>query len=62
MDKQKLLYSKRETAQTLSLSLRTVDVLIARNELQIKRVGKRVLVVGQSLARFAQCKPRMREE
>ena len=62
MDKQKLLYSKRETAQTLSLSLRTVDNLIARNELQIKRVGKRVLVLGRSLARFARYKSEIPEE
>jgi hypothetical protein len=32
----------------------TVDLLIARNELQIRRVGKRVLVTGDSLAKFAE--------
>jgi excisionase family DNA binding protein len=52
MDDKKLLYSKRESAQTLSLSLRTIDALIASRKLQVKRVGKRVLVTGRSLDRF----------
>lgn len=52
MDNPKLLYSKKESAQTLSLSQRTIDALIARHELQVKRVGKRVLITGKSLQKF----------
>lgn len=52
MATQKLLYTKRETAELLSLSPRTIDNLIARNELRVKRVGKRVLIISDSLHRF----------
>lgn len=52
MDNPKLLYSKKESAQTLSLSQRTIDALIARRELKVKRVGKRVLITGKSLQKF----------
>jgi hypothetical protein len=50
---QKLLYTKRETAEMLSLSLRMIDNLIARDQLQVRRFGKRVLVIGASLKRLA---------
>jgi excisionase family DNA binding protein len=49
----KLLYSKKESAQLLSLSLRTVDALIRQKELEARRVGRRVLVTGKSLEKFA---------
>ena len=54
MDNTKLLLSKKEAAQILSLGLRTIDGLIHRKELVVKRVGKRVLVTGKSLEEFAQ--------
>ncbi len=54
MDTTKLLFSKKESAQALSLSSRTVDQLISRKELVVKRVGKRVLVTRKSLEEFAQ--------
>jgi excisionase family DNA binding protein len=49
----KLLYSKKESAQLLSLSLRTVDALIRRKALEARRVGRRVLVTRKSLEKFA---------
>lgn len=49
----KLLFSKKETAQTLSVSPRMADHLIASGVLQVKRVGRRVLVTGASLEDFA---------
>lgn len=52
MERQKLLYTKQESAELLSLSPRTIDNLIARNELRVKRVGKRVLIISDSLQRF----------
>jgi excisionase family DNA binding protein len=48
----KLLYSKKETADALGVSQRTVDNLIARKELAVRRVGRRVLVPLSELARF----------
>jgi len=50
----KILVSKRDAALTLSLSIRTIDNLIARNELLVRRVGSRTLIVASSLEAFAQ--------
>ncbi len=49
----KLLYSKKESALLLSVSLRTVDYLISRGELRTKRIGKRALVLAESLEQYA---------
>jgi excisionase family DNA binding protein len=40
----KLLYTRRETAEMLSLSLRTLDTLIATKQLRVVRVGRSVRV------------------
>jgi excisionase family DNA binding protein len=48
----KLLCSKKETADALGVSLRTVDNLIARKELVVRRVGRRVLVPLAELEKF----------
>jgi len=48
----KLMYSKAEAAKMLSLSLRTIDYLIAAGELIARRVGKRVLLPHNSLMIF----------
>jgi excisionase family DNA binding protein len=53
MNTSRLLYSRREAAQLLSLSLRTVDHLISEHELTIRKVGKRVLVQADSLKEYA---------
>jgi excisionase family DNA binding protein len=49
----KVLVSKRECANALSLSVRTIENLIARKELTVRRVGRRTLVLASSLAAFA---------
>lgn len=49
----KILVSKREAAAALSLSVRTIENLIARKELVARRVGRRTLVVASSLTSFA---------
>lgn len=41
--------SKQEAAQMLGVSLRTVDRLIALKELQVRRLGRRVLIPRTSL-------------
>ena len=48
----KLLYSKAEAAQMLSLSLRTIDYLIATGELTARRIGRRVLLAHNALVLF----------
>jgi excisionase family DNA binding protein len=50
---QKILISKRDAALALSLSVRTIENLIARKELTARRVGRRTLVVAASLTTFA---------
>lgn len=49
----KILFSKKEAAAMLSISLRSVDYLIARKELEVRRIGKRRLVPRSSLEKLA---------
>jgi excisionase family DNA binding protein len=48
-----LVLTREETAGALRLSLRTVDNLIARGELRVRRVGRRVLIPCTEVERFA---------
>ncbi len=50
----KYLLSRREAAQSLSISLRTLDSLIAAGKLTVRRIGRRVLIEPAELERFAQ--------
>jgi excisionase family DNA binding protein len=56
---EKLLYSRKDAAYALSLSLRTIDGLIANRVLQPRRHGGRVLIpaaeVKQYAARIVRC-------
>jgi excisionase family DNA binding protein len=49
----KFWYSREEAATLLSISLREIDRLIGDGTLETCRHGRRRLVVGDSLARFA---------
>lgn len=49
----KLLFGKKDAATLLSISLRQLDYLIAKGDLKVRRIGKRVLVPKQALAQFA---------
>lgn len=49
---QPLLYDKRSAAALLSLSVRTIDNLIARKELKRLRIGGRVMIPAHELNRF----------
>ena len=44
-----LALSKQEAAQMLGVSLRTIDRLIALKELQVRRLGRRVLIPRSAL-------------
>jgi len=48
----KLMYSKAETAQMLSISIRTVENLMVNGQLAFRKIGKRVLVPVQALIQF----------
>ena len=50
---EKFLYARKEAAISLGLSVRSIDYLIAREELATRRVGKKVLVTRESLRLFA---------
>jgi excisionase family DNA binding protein len=49
----KLLYSKREAASLLSISIRKLEYLILNKELVSRKVGRRVLIPFQELQKFA---------
>jgi excisionase family DNA binding protein len=53
MTEQKILFSKRDAAEMLSVSPRTLDYLIAMRELEVRRVGRKVLVPRTEIERFA---------
>ena len=55
--KTQILLSKRDAAQALSISPRTLDYLIARKQLTVTRIGKRVLVSRKALEKFADRSP-----
>jgi excisionase family DNA binding protein len=50
---EKVLYTKREAAQLLSISLRSLDYLIVSQQLPTRRIGRRVLVHRESIEQFA---------
>jgi excisionase family DNA binding protein len=50
---EKVLYTKREAAQLLSISLRSIDYLIFSQQLPARRIGRRVLVHRDSIEQFA---------
>ena len=47
------LLSRRQAAQSLSISLRTLDYLIASGKLTMRRIGRRVLIEPAELERFS---------
>lgn len=55
------MFSRREAASALSVSLRTIDGLVADCTLPVLRLGKRVLIPKKSLDEFA-AKARPNEE
>jgi excisionase family DNA binding protein len=51
--KTQMLFSKRDAAQALSVSVRTIDYLIASKRLITTRIGRRVLVSKKALEQIA---------
>ena len=50
---EKILFSKKESAALLGIGLRTLENLIARKELDTRRIGRRRLIPRISLERLA---------
>ena len=55
---QKLAYTKQEASSLLSISVRTIDNLIAQNELTVRRIGRRVIIPATSIAALLRCDSR----
>jgi len=49
----KLLYDRRSAAFALSISIRSLDYLIARKHLNATRLGKKIMLGHGELARFS---------
>ena len=52
MQSEKLAVGRFEAARLLSISLRTLDSLLARGEIKARRCGRRVLFPVEELQRF----------
>jgi excisionase family DNA binding protein len=48
-----ILFSKRQAADALGISLRTIDNLISTRKLKVARIGKRVLIPRKVVEQFA---------
>ena len=49
----RLLYSRQESARQLSISVRSLDYLIAGKAFQTRRLGKKIMIPHGELVRFA---------
>jgi len=54
---EKVLYTKREAAQMLSISVRSLDYLIVSGQLAARRIGRRVLIHRDAIEQFASIRP-----
>jgi excisionase family DNA binding protein len=54
VDAPRLMYGRKEAARQISVSVRTLDYLIAAGQLRCKRLGGRVLLLHAELVRFSQ--------
>ena len=52
---EKILVSREEAAQLLSISQRGLDYLVASKRLPIRRIGGRVLIPVAELRKYARC-------
>ena len=53
MNDESLLVSKRTGAAMLGVSVRTLETLISRKELQVRRIGRRCLIERRTLEQFS---------
>jgi hypothetical protein len=50
----KLLYDRKSAAVALSISVRSLDYLLARRTFATRRIGRKVLIPAGELRKFAQ--------
>jgi hypothetical protein len=50
---ERLLYSRKDAAQALSISLRSIDYLVSNKKLKTRRLASRVLIPRSELLRLA---------
>jgi hypothetical protein len=50
---ERILYDRKEAARQLSISVRSLDYIIAAKGLDTRRIGRKVLVTRASLVRYA---------
>ena len=50
---QKLLYSRKESAFALSISVRNLDMILASGGMKVRKIGGRILIPYDALLRFA---------
>jgi len=48
-----LLYSRRRAADALSLSLRSIDHLVAQGRIKTLKVGRKTMITRDEVTRFA---------
>ena len=49
----RILYDRKNAARMLSISVRSLDYIIAAKGLETRRIGRKVLVTRASLVRYA---------
>lgn len=49
----KFLFTRKEAAHSLGVCVRTLDYLIAKGDLETKRIGKKILIPREVLRRYA---------
>lgn len=50
---QRILYDRKSAAVQLSISVRSLDYLIAQGKFNTRRIGKKILIPHADLVRFA---------
>ena len=50
---EKVLYSKKDAAYALSLSVRTIDSMMAEKLIRVRRIGGRVLIPATEVRRIS---------
>jgi excisionase family DNA binding protein len=50
----RLLYSRKEAAERLSVSISTLDMLLARGKLPSRKIGRKRLIPHAALVAFSQ--------
>jgi excisionase family DNA binding protein len=49
----RLLYDRKEAARQLSVSIRSIDYMIAGKQIDARRIGSRILIPHEELVRLA---------